>query len=935
MPSNYPRGSEWRKWDLHVHTPYSIVNNYGSDAESAWEEFLTDLESLPPEFKVIGVNDYLFVDGYERLLREKQDNNRIPNIDLLLPIIEFRIQMFAGIEFGSTKRINFHVIFSDEVSPDVIKSQFLAALQPSYKVSPGVDESFWSGVIDRESVADFGAKLKASVSTEELKNYGEDLVEGFRNLNVDEKEIFRILKDSSYFSGKSLTAIGKTEWDQLKWADSSIAVKKDIINKVDFVFVAAESPERYSQAREALKQNGVKHLLLDCSDAHDFSSSTNKDRIGNCWAWIKADPTFEGLRQVIYEPEERLRVQESSPIEEYPKPIFSAFSGAGPVMVDGNPEFGHVDVPLNPNLVAIIGGRGTGKSLLLDALFLTFDQNEIVSSDRLDRISPENFSVQYRKADGEEIKYDFGDSSPLDYLHVRQGDIKALVSQPDELSRQIMKLLRIELEGEAPNFDFELTELIETIRKQRRWFSIEDEVGEKVNSTEYNNKRIDENEKLIQTITTERNKELIDNYSKNGRMVNRQKDIEKKLGELMTTAASAKAELNRMVEQLNEMDIGDNLIPLLDFAPTETAAGVIAASVKGQIEALLGENDNIALSFKEQGIDQDISGLLAKVSQYRRAIDQSQSRLSEIANKEILLDQKIIKRNAYGQAIRDLLGKQKTGVDTAFARLKTGSETWTEEQASLVGRLLADIDIKGHLRFDKASFYQGLVDCLNLTRFRDTGSESQIQRVEAKLGVSNFEDFLSLLTGDSIVDNGDGVKISLDNFSAQKEFFVKCEYSIQEYVYQFRYWKRYLSVNAVINYKGKPPEKLSVGQRGTFYLSMKLATDPFGSPFVFDQPEDDLDNEFIVEELVPIFREIKKYRQVIIATHNANLVVNADAEQVIVASNDEEVLSYFSGSLENTDPIGQTGVREHVCRVLEGGRAAFEKREWKYGFRST
>jgi predicted ATPase len=64
---------------------------------------------------------------------------------------------------------------------------------------------------------------------------------------------------------------------------------------------------------------------------------------------------------------------------------------------------------------------------------------------------------------------------------------------------------------------------------------------------------------------------------------------------------------------------------------------------------------------------------------------------------------------------------------------------------------------------------------------------------------------------------------------------------------------------------------------------MKLATDPFGSPFIFDHPEDDLDNEFIVNDLIPNFRKIKKYRQVIIATNNANLVVNADAEQIVRA----------------------------------------------------
>lgn len=704
MSSSYPRGSEWRKWDLHVHTPCSVVNNYGGDSDLAWASFLDDLESLPEEFKVIGVNDYLFVDGYERLLKEKKENGRISNIDLLLPIIEFRIQMFAGVEFESTKRINFHVIFSDELSPDQIRSQFLAAMQPSYKVSPDLDDSYWSGVIDPASVADFGAKIKASVPPEELSKYDDDLVEGFRNLNVDEKDVFRILKESSYFSGKYLTAIGKTEWDQLKWTDSSIATKKDIINKVDFVFVASESPDRYGQAKEALIDNGVKHLLLDCSDAHNFSSATDKDRIGNCWAWIKADPTFEGLRQVIYEPEERLRVQEVTPIDDYPKPIFSAFSGSGSVMVDGKPEFGAVNLPLNPNLVAVIGGRGTGKSLLLDALFLTFDQDEIVPSERLDRISPNNFSVQYRKADGEETKYDFGDSSPLDYLHVRQGDIKALVSKPDELSRQIMKLLRIELDGEVPDHDFELGELIDSIRKRRRWFNVEDEAGERINSASHNSKRIEENQKLIQTITTERNKELIDDYSKNGRLINQKKDIEKKIGELVTTAASTKIELDRMVEQINNLEIGDVPIPLVDFTPTEKAANVIATAVKEQIETLQLENEKIAQSFKEQGIDQDVSGLLAKVSQYQRAIDQSQSRLSEISNREDLLDTEIDKRNAYASDIREFLEQQKAGVDTAFASLKEGSKNWSEEQAGLVARLLTDIQINGHLKFDKKAF---------------------------------------------------------------------------------------------------------------------------------------------------------------------------------------------------------------------------------------
>src|SRR5437016_8928896 len=86
---NYTQGSEWRKWDLHVHTPASIYHKYPGTESEAWEAFLADLEALPTEFRVIGINDYLFLDGYKRVLAERA-KGRLPNIDLVLPVIELR-----------------------------------------------------------------------------------------------------------------------------------------------------------------------------------------------------------------------------------------------------------------------------------------------------------------------------------------------------------------------------------------------------------------------------------------------------------------------------------------------------------------------------------------------------------------------------------------------------------------------------------------------------------------------------------------------------------------------------------------------------------------------------------------------------------------------------------------------------------------------------
>jgi hypothetical protein len=85
------RGSEWRKWDLHVHTPFSVVNDFGDpNQETTWKAYFEDLEKLPEEVKVLGINDYLFLDGYKKVLEYKKSGG-LKNIDLILPVIEFRI----------------------------------------------------------------------------------------------------------------------------------------------------------------------------------------------------------------------------------------------------------------------------------------------------------------------------------------------------------------------------------------------------------------------------------------------------------------------------------------------------------------------------------------------------------------------------------------------------------------------------------------------------------------------------------------------------------------------------------------------------------------------------------------------------------------------------------------------------------------------------
>ena len=153
----------------------------------------------------------------------------------------------------------------------------------------------------------------------------------------------------------------------------------------------------------------------------------------------------------------------------------------------------------------------------------------------------------------------------------------------------------------------------------------------------------------------------------------------------------------------------------------------------------------------------------------------------------------------------------------------------------------------------------------------------------------------------------------------------------------FRAWARgvsdwlystnHITVGYGLQYDGVDIEQLSPGTRGIVLLLLYLAIDAEDDrPLIIDQPEENLDPQSIFQELVYRFRDAKKRRQIIIVTHNANLVVNTDADQVIVANcgphraGQLPFITYESGGLENAS------IRRHVCDILEGGERAFRER---------
>lgn len=154
---------------------------------------------------------------------------------------------------------------------------------------------------------------------------------------------------------------------------------------------------------------------------------------------------------------------------------------------------------------------------------------------------------------------------------------------------------------------------------------------------------------------------------------------------------------------------------------------------------------------------------------------------------------------------------------------------------------------------------------------------------------------------------------------------------------EFRAWSKrfaqwlfstdHIAIRYGIDYDGVDIRKLSPGTRGIVLLLLYLALDDGDNrPLVIDQPEENLDPKSVFDELVHLFIAAKAHRQVIMVTHNANLVINTDADQIIIAEAGPHPhgslppISYRSGGFENAE------IRKAVCDILEGGEGAFQER---------
>ena len=935
------KGSDWLKCDLHVHTPMSFFNEYGNrEQEQTWQRFIQDLESLPREFRVLGINDYLTIEGYEKLLKYK-DSGRLSNIDCILPVVEFRINRFAG--HSKLKRVNYHVVFSNEITPAIIQSQFLNCLANKYTLDNGSSEPDWSASVTDDSLIELGKLIKGKSPGHSGLQTSSDWDVGFNNFTVDYDDLKDILNRPA-FKGRIITAIGKSEWDDYRW-DSGAADKRTIINEADFVFLSSESPEKHATAKSKLICQNVNSTLIDCSDAHYFSSSEEKDRIGNCWTWLKMEPTFHGLKQVLFDPEDRICVGVTHPNTKSPYQVIAKIQ-----FEKGGDHFTDEPIKLSPGLSSIIGGKSTGKSLLAGLIVKTCDlvefnkRNSRQNSDLswiVEKQPDVSFNVTW--CDGTEVSLGKNIEHrkityfPQNYFNSQINDNG---SENKELNKIIRNILsqNSEYRDAFQRYDSLIRNIDQRIANDSNDFEIKITELKRLHHTlNEKGKSID-----IQTNIDRLNAELIElknkydlsvdeieTHQNTSQSVDNLQDEKEKISDIEDFLSSIQGDQIKHV--LQPMNLFNSNFEGLDnhyktrlagrlYPVIEEFTDRILSVVNVELDELQKQKSDIDLLILDK--TEILKPIINKIQQSEPLKQKSElirketQKLSNVKKIEDQIEEYTNEINKIQKRLSGYLSEKEAVASVVIDTVTTHPFIDDEELGISIAHMCKSDHIQkvlySRVKYQSNSSIKTFV---NESDFRDADMNKYQQRVDKLL--EQVRNQTLELKGDS-----------------------KAAHIIQELLSN----GTYLNYDLMLNEDSF--SIMSPGKRALALLRVLIELDQSLHPIILDQPEDDLDNRSVYGGLAKYLKKKKKDRQIIVVTHNPNVVVGADSEYVIVANqrgqeankdNRNFKFEYTYGGLENTfvEPdnpytLEQKGIREHVCEILDGGETAFDRREKLY-----
>ncbi|WP_313034520.1 TrlF family AAA-like ATPase [Acinetobacter sp.] len=852
------RGSEWGRWDLHIHTKNTAKNDQFGNI--SFDKYCIELfkKALQHNIKAIGITDYFSIENYKKVkvfqdqinLRtdfNKDEKEFISRI-LLLPNMELRISPSTG----SGTLINLHFILNP-LKIDDFENLILNQIQMIH----GNGKKF---PLTRYGLTELG---KLSLSIEQQQNDNLAYRKGIEQFCIPHSQLIEVFESHKNMKNELLIFVTNGDSDGVSGlrsheeilADQQASVaslRSSIYQLADGLFSPKPSDYKYflGKGREKPEQIISKYRSLKpCihgSDAHRLEELFEPKE--NRYCWIKAEPTFEGLKQIIHEPESRVHIGQHCPETKNQYEVIDYIELS-------NSEVENERIYFNSNLTSIIGGRSSGKSTLLQCLAnklhpSIFSPKGIDKPKHLDSLC-QNFHIVWKDAQSD-------DTRPIEYFY--QGHM--FKKSNEEGIEDIVKGLILQKD---PKVFEKFKEDVDYIRHENSgllstYFSIKSNLISNKESLKQKGNQEDIEKQILQLneqIKSYQTENIIDEE------INLHEEQIKEISSIENNLEKVKGLQKRIdLMELSEFITFNNPLNIYaSFPIIQNEFNNFEESVKLKVTEELVTFKTTTTNKLNQRIKDlevqlntlSINPTFKKVNEYLKNSKNLQPFLERKKEEEAKLKE-----------IRDIEEKNKNTQDQ-LKRLSTEIRAnWLKmfekftSLTALVNEISISQDIEIHATniFDQPVFSEFIQKTIN--------QSSEKAKTFASISVNSEQQLLSHF--DAIIQavNNEEVKLKLGSSieTITKEFFDKA-------------WFR---VKYEVTYDSDNYNDMSQGKKAFVVLKMSLDCSESKCPIIIDQPEDDLDNRAIYTELVTYLKEKKKERQIILVTHNANVVVNADSE---------------------------------------------------------
>jgi len=394
--------------------------------------------------------------------------------------------------------------------------------------------------------------------------------------------------------------------------------------------------------------------------------------------------------------------------------------------------------------------------------------------------------------------------------------------------------------------------------------------------------------------------------------------------------------------QMSDITEGNRFFSELRVTVSPSLASLPKKLQEAIRQSLDGREDKILKGVNKQVLDYKKSIEREKIeAENRISVSKKENKkLIEKYQKNIELEEHVKKLNEHSKTISKITEKanERTTSIRSLEKCEEALKSVLDERKSLIRELSTNIDNSDQSTLKGIKF--GV----------EYGFDENLEQVTQKINIKEKSKF---------IDMG---KLSIDEIREKPGEFLCALYSGEQKINKGNEKKQIarevltLTEKILFNAEmegdkigGLSEPTMTPGKRALFLLRLILFESEDTWPLLIDQPEDDLDSRSIYDDIVPFLKEKKKERQIIMVSHNANLVIGSDSEQVIVANRhgtdrknaDKMQFNYLSGSLEYSktkdencyDTLRSQGVCEHSCEILDGGKIAFQKRKNKYNFK--